>query len=368
LLLVHESSIFDTFVQTFFEHMSFVPRQFLSALGARISGSLQELAHDPHSAVLQQVLLQAKALNPWFTEEQVLRALQHWAACLEPIQINEFVPDGSVTFRNGTVAVINAGNIPFAGLHDLLCVLVQGYHYQGKNASEDRILLPFIVSLIEEVAPELITRISFVEKVSQFDMVIANGSNNTSRYFESYFSKVPHIIRKHRNAVAVISGKESAESLKSLGGDLFDYFGLGCRNVSKLYVPQGYNFNLFFESIYDHHATLMNHHKYMNNFDYNNAVLMMKKIDFLQNGFLIVLENVAIASPISILHFEYYHDLEKIQQTINDCASQIQCVATDLSLKLEIPICKLGQAQQPTLNVFADNQNTNLFLLNSGVS
>ena len=253
---------------------------------------------------------------------------------------------------------MNAGNIPFVGFHDFLCMLISGNNYIGKNASDDTLLLPWIAEELIKIEPKFKERISFVEKLKDMDAVIATGSNNTARYFEYYFSKYPHIIRKNRNAVAVLTGDEPKEELNLLGEDIFRYFGLGCRNVSKLYVPRGYNFNGFFEAMFSY-SQVMQHNKYMNNYDYNRAVFLMRQIPFLENNFLIIREDASIPSPISVVHYEFYDEAEKLKENLAEHKEQIQCIVG----RDYIPF---GQGQSPALWDYADGVDTMAFLLSEG--
>ena len=251
--------------------------------------------------------------NNWFTPDNTKFAAQVWAETLTREKLLRWashypklgLTPGPSSRKNrdrpkergeGRVAVINAGNIPFAGMHDLLSIFITGNKYIGKNSSDDPYLMPYIVDLLVSIDARLKDDFQFADRLvgtdinnKPFDAIIATGSNNSAHYFKYYFKNYPHIIRRNRNAVAVLSGRETKEELHLLGEDIFRYFGLGCRNVSKLYVPEGYGFKNFFEAIYSFSA-FMQHNKYMNNFDYNNTILLMNKTPFLQNGFLIVRE------------------------------------------------------------------------------
>jgi len=310
---------------------------------------------------------QAYLKNNWFTKESIDSAMMAWSNVLTGEQITGWLKEYHIpgTFTGKKIGVINAGNIPLVGLHDFIAVLVSGHYYLGKNASEDNLLLPYIASLLAETSPDFQNQFQFIDRLTQFDAVIATGSNNSSRYFESYFSKVPHIIRKNRNGIALLDGNESKEDFEKLGTDIFQYFGLGCRNVSKLYVPQEYNFNSFFEAMYSF-SEIMQHNKYMNNFDYNNAMLLMKQIPFLQNGFLIIREEERISSPISVVHYEKYSDIEQLAEILDKAEEQVQCVITkrELNLKslLKDRVVDFGKAQFPALNDYADGVDTIEFL------
>ena len=320
----------------------------------------------------EEVATAAYQQNTWFTKNNIDNAAKVWAETLTEENIKLWLKryaaeSGDSLKRKGKkglrIGVINAGNIPFVGLHDFISVLISGNMYVGKNASDDSILLPYISKLLIDIEPKFSKRISFTERLVNPEAVIATGSNNTSRYFEYYFSKYPHIIRKNRNAVAVLSGEENEGELKSLGKDIFQYFGLGCRNVSKLYVPKGYSFNTFFESMLGF-AEVMQHNKYMNNFEYNNAILLLKRIPFLQNGFLIIREESRIASPIAVLHYEYYDSINEVEEKLINEKEKIQCVVSSSSLSINnIPVVRPGETQSPTLWDYADGVDTMEFLL-----
>ena len=316
----------------------------------------------------RSMAVQAYLKNNWFTRENIEKAMLEWATVLTNEKIREWI--GVYDLRNllkpRTIAVINAGNIPLVGMHDMISVYICGDSYTGKNASEDNLILPYIARLLTEIDPQSATQIQFTERLTKYDAVIATGSNNSARYFESYFKNVPHMIRKNRNGVGVLDGSESKEELEFLGQDIFQYFGLGCRNVSKLYVPDGYDFTPFFEAMFSFNA-VMQHNKYMNNFEYNNAMLLMKQIPFLQNGFLIIREEERIASPVSVVHYEKYSGTEMLAKKLDSLEEQIQCVVAkgklSLESKLKNRLVKRGSTQSPALKDYADGADTIQFLL-----
>ena len=318
---------------------------------------------------LKEVMIRAFQKNGWFTEGNILHALENWGEVLTEENIHQFFiryPNFNTVVHPQNIGVINAGNIPFVGLHDLLIVLFSGHNYVGKNASDDPFLLPWIANVLFEIEPELRSRISFVEKLENIDAVIATGSNNSSRYFEYYFGKYPNIIRKNRNGVAILTGFESNENLTELGKDIFTYFGLGCRNVSKLYVPSDYKFDSLFEAIFSE-SPIMNHSKYMNNFDYNNSVLLLKLVPFLQNGFLIIREDENIPSPISIVHYERYDNLDLLNKKLIDQKEKLQCIVANSDFVsdkyLDTMRVDFGKTQSPQLWDYADGVDTFKFLL-----
>ncbi len=343
--------------------------QALTRFGHAISLVLEGYNSDSDTE-FNRVINKAKSENPWFTGENILVALNNWALALEKEKIEKWAEKYLNTLKNKSkelnVAVINAGNIPFVGLHDLLTVILTGNRYIGKNATGDSILLPYLASLMIEVDPSLKDKIHFVSRLESMDVVIATGNNNSARYFEYYFGRYPHVIRKNRNGVGVLSGNETKEQIHELGKDIFTYFGLGCRNVSKLYVPKGYSFNAFFEGIEDFNG-LLSHSKYMNNFDYNNSVFLLKRIPFLQNGFSIVRKENQIASPVAVLHYEEYNNVPELIKNLTDSFSQLQCVVSANNFisgneKLETIHVDFGKTQSPALWDYADGADTVEFL------
>jgi hypothetical protein len=260
-----------------------------------------------------------------------------------------------------TVGLVLAGNIPLVGFHDFISVLLSGHKVAVKTSSNDQHLLPFLAKYMISVQPELEKYITFVAgKLENFDAVIATGSNNTARYFEYYFKDKPSIIRKSRNSVAVLDGNESEEQMIALGEDVFRYFGLGCRNVSKLFIPRNYNFDAFFGGMYPYHR-VMKFEKYINNYDYNKAVFLMSNFDLLDNEFLIIKEDSSYASPISSVFYEYYDNLDDIKNKLQEDQEQIQCVVSNDLIENSV---SFGQTQKPKLWDYADNIDTINFLIN----
>ncbi|HEY1025639.1 MAG TPA: acyl-CoA reductase [Sphingobacteriaceae bacterium] len=251
------------------------------------------------------------------------------------------------------------------GFHDVICVLAAGHIALIKLSSQDQKLIPFLLNKLTEIEPAFADQFRLVAKLEGYDAVIATGSNNTSRYFEYYFSKVPHIIRKNRNSVAILNGTETAEELEALGKDIFDYFGLGCRNVSKLYVPKGYQFDTFFQSL-DKFKPVIDHHKYHNNYDYNKSILLVNREDHLDNGFLLVKRDERLASPLAVLHYEEYESPEAVKAKLDNKSSEIQCVVSNTDS--DIFSFSFGQAQYPKLWDYADGIDTMKFLTGLGMA
>ncbi len=311
---------------------------------------------------LRAVMKRTLFHNPWFTldnQEKAVRAiadyfldrkkLERW---LEPYDLPE--PD-----HPKKVGIVMAGNLPLVGFHDLLCVFVAGHRSCIKLSEKDKYLLPYLLSVLKRIDERTAGYFEVVEKLTGFEAVIATGSNNSARYFEAYFGKYPHIIRRNRNAVGVLTGEESREELLALGEDIFEYFGLGCRNVAKVYVPEGYDFEPLMKALHEFRQIIL-HEKYKHNFDYHFAVYSINKMPFLNNGCIILTENNSLQSHIGGLYYEYFRDLEAVESELEQRKEEIQCVVSKPGLFRDaIPF---GQAQHPELWDYADGVDTLAFL------
>ena len=311
---------------------------------------------------IELILEEAERKNAWFDRENCLMTLHHWAGLLKKENLSQWLSSYSIeNIPQKRIALILAGNIPLVGFHDLLCTLLIGHTAIVKLSSNDKVLLPFLISELKNLTPIFEDKIMFTEeKLTDFDAVIATGSNNTARYFEYYFGKKPHIIRKNRNSVAILTGEETKEELELLGKDIFTYFGLGCRNVSKIFIPENYDFTNFFQAIYSFHS-VMNHQKYINNYDYNKAVYLMNLEQLLENGFLLLKEDKHYASPIATLFYEKYTNISSLQERLTEDKELIQCIVSNGSFPNSITF---GQAQIPSLRDYADGIDTIAFLNN----
>lgn len=299
--------------------------------------------------------------NNWFTPENVYFAIQSWANALTEENLTNWLSKYSFETKNPKkIGLVLAGNIPLVGFHDFLSVTISGNHALIKTSSNDQHLIKFFVDYLISIDERFQDRVTFIEgKLENFDAVIATGSNNTARYFEYYFSSKPNIIRKNRNSVAVLTGNESLEELEALGEDIFRYFGLGCRNVSKIFVPKNYNFDAFFKGMYKHKA-IIDYEKYANNYDYNKAVFLMSLYKILDNGFVTIKEDESYASPISSVFYEYYDSLEEIKTRLINDKDLIQCIVSNGCIENSFPF---GQAQHPKLWDYADDVDTIEFLI-----
>ena len=313
---------------------------------------------------LENLIRDGVHYNGWFTEENVRNAIVAIGESLSEKKIEKWLEPYTVILNNSTepkrAGVVMAGNVPAVGFHDFLCVLMSGNGFLGKLSSDDNKLMPAIADILTGIEPAFKDYIEFTgEKLQNFDAIIATGSNNTSRYFDYYFGKYPNIIRKNRNGVAVLTGKEAISELKKLGQDIFQYFGLGCRSVSKLFVPNGYDFDRFFDALSDY-KDITRHHKYNNNYDYNKSIYLLNKIEHFDNGFLIIKEDTGYASPPSVLYFEYYDNLTELAGRLKTEREFIQCIVC----KPEIfpDTVTFGNAQKPELWDYADGVDTMAFL------
>ena len=318
------------------------------------------LHNDLYFEKFKDLLSLSQSHNGWFTPEQVYFSVQSWAEALTEENLNQWL--SNYDFSNvepKTVGLILAGNIPLVGFHDFLSVLISGHKALVKTSSNDQHLIQFLANYLISVEPKLSYYISFTDgKMEDFDAIIATGSNNTARYFEFYFKDKPSIIRKNRNSVAVLNGKESHHDMVNLGEDIFRYFGLGCRNVSKLFLPKDYNFEAFFKAMYEHKDVIY-YEKYSNNYDYNKAVFLMSNFKLLDNEFLTLKEDASYASPISSVFYEYYENIADLQTRLTNDAEQIQCIVSNKLIENAI---QFGETQKPKLWDYADNVDTLQFL------
>lgn len=306
----------------------------------------------------------AEYKNKWFSKENSWNAL---------MAIKNHFLDGDIlkdwishySFKDDSlskkIGLILAGNIPCVGFHDILTVFVSGHVSLIKFSDKDQVLSTFLIDQLVELYPEYKECFEIVDRLAGFDAVISTGSNNSARYFESYFGKYPNIIRKNRNAVAVLTGAESDKELRAFSNDVFNYYGLGCRNVSKIYIPEDFDKNRLLDILHERNKIVL-HSKYKNNFDYNIALFMLNRDMYLNNGSIILKEDKNIASRIACLHYEYYTDETALNQHLQDQKDLIQCIACN-KLALEMPQVKLGETQNPGIMDYADGVDTLQFLL-----
>ena len=320
-------------------------------LGSHLRQLSEEAFETLHDTVRQE--------NPWFTKDNVRMALKGIEQFLQEDPLRKWTRSYSLhPATPKTIALVLAGNIPLVGFHDFLCVLISGHKAQLKLSSKDSTLFRYIIKHLVWLEPGFKEYIYIKEdKLENFDEVIATGSDNSARYFEFYFGKYPHIIRKNRTSCAILTGQETDEDLKALGTDIFSYFGLGCRNVSTVYLPQGYDLTRILSS-WDEYKPIIDHHKYRNNYDYQKSILLVNRVPHLDNGFILLQENSKLVSPIAVLYYEYYATVEDLQAKLKDNEHKIQCIVGN-STPATTPF---GQAQYPALWDYADQMDTLKFL------
>ena len=340
-------------------------KQAFIQLGQFLNDFINEKTSDNNLSFHEQLLQKAESsihYNGWFTKENIYFSLTQWATALTEENIEEWLSNYTLKdSKPKTVAVIMAGNIPLVGFHDFLSILISGHKILIKQSSNDKLLLPVLVDFLIDVNPSFKEYITFTkEKLENFDAVIATGSNNTARYFEYYFSKKPHIIRKNRNSVAILTKEDTIEDLKPLAEDIFRYYGLGCRNVSKIFIPEDFSLETLFKAVY-HWNPNINQNKYANNYDYNKAVYLMSEFKLFDNGFLILKEDNSYSSPIASLFYEKYSDVNTLLEKLEQEKEQIQCIVSN---NLKENHVNFGKTQQPKLSDYADNVDTMNFLIN----
>jgi hypothetical protein len=318
---------------------------------------LQELTAEETDRLSRQ----AQGRNGWFTPSNVRFALKAWANLLQAQNIHTWlsaytIPDKQESPKH--VGLVMAGNIPLVGFHDLMCVLISGHHLHAKPSSSDP-LPELLTKKLLEIEPRFAPFVDFREQLKGMDVYIATGSDNTFRYFEYYFRNTPSIIRKNRSSCAVLTGRESEDELKALGRDMLQYWGLGCRSVNKLFVPEGYDFPQLFRSL-EVWSDVQNHHKWSNNYDYYKSIFLVNGEQHLDTGFLLFKEAEALASPVSVIYYQYYKDVQEAAQLIEEHREKLQCIVGEENTPATTAF---GQAQRPQLWDYADGIDTLSFLL-----
>jgi len=304
-------------------------------------------------------LNKAEILNPWFTKDNIDVAISSIDNMLKYSSLREWMSNYLMEEPDiKTILLVMAGNIPLVGFHDLLCVLLSGNKVIVKLSSKDGVLVESIIDKIISLEPKMKDFIVVTENFIQqdFDATIATGSDNSSKYFNYYFKSSNSIIRKNRRSIAILDGSETNQELKALADDIFLYFGLGCRSVSKLFLPINYDLDKLFKAFHKY-KDVINHLKYSNNYDYNKTICLMNKQKLLDNGFILLKEDSSIQSPISMLFYEYYNNRQELDNYIHLNQSLFQCVVSKKDVSF-------GKSQFPKLNDYADNIDTLDFLTN----
>lgn len=339
-------------------------QQRISAF-VRLGEELAQVAASMEFPTWDNAIRQASYHNPWFTEENIRLALRGLSRMLTHEKLEQWLSaypllDDAPSPKK--VGIIMAGNIPLVGFHDLMTVLITGHHAIIKPSSQDELLPLKVVESLVAIEPAFAETAEFADgRMQGFSHVIATGSSNSSRYFDYYFKKYPSILRSNRNSVAVITGKESDDELRALGKDIFRFFGLGCRNVSKLYVHKDVSLPSILDR-FEGWQHIANHNKYHNNYDYHKAIFLVEKVPHLDTGFLLLTENKALACPVSVLHYQTFEDVSVVKMELAQRADTIQCiVATEATgIPGAVPF---GRSQEPEAWDYADGADTVEFLL-----
>jgi hypothetical protein len=356
--------VFDQLGRIFKRYLGSSPSQVKPI--TKQSTGIKDSQFSVPESIIENSVEEAGILNPWFTRQNILTALSGISRILTHKNLNTWLHPWNPAFLSPEtplkIGVIMAGNIPLVGFHDFLSILMTGHKFTGKLSSRDDRLLPMVSRLISLINRDLNEYIEFTdEKLSGIDAIIATGSNNTYMYFDYYFGKYPHIFRKNRNGAAILNGNETPDQLASLGDDIFIYFGLGCRNISKIFVPEKYEFKKFLEAL-EKFSCVTEHNKYMNNYHYFRSVYLLNRIPHYDNGFLILKQDASYNSPVGVLFYDYYSSIEMLKEKLIADGDLLQCVAAT-----EIPGLKtipFGRTQFPELSDYADNINTIDFLIN----
>lgn len=296
--------------------------------------------------------------NPWFTFENQKYALKEWAALLTRTNLETWLQQYRIALTSKKVGLILAGNIPMVGFHDVLAVILSGHVPLIKLSSKDSRLIPFLLNKWNEFSNGAI-KFELVERLADFDAVIATGSNNTARYLEHYFKDHLSIIRKNRTSAAVLSGDETDAELQLLAEDIFRYFGLGCRNVTRLFLPDDFVIDRLFENFIGF-KDVINHHKYANNYEYNRAIYLLNQEKFWDNNFVMLKEDESLFSPLSVINVSRYSNISEVEKFLAENSENIQTIVAKEELQLES--VSFGETQHPSLTTYADHVDTMRFL------
>lgn len=332
----------------------------LSKLGGYLNEFLsknQQEFNEKDNLLLEKIK-KSEYKNSWFSELNQRYALNNWANLLNEENLSRWLKNYSWVENPKKVGLILAGNISLVGFHDVLSVILSGHFPVIKLSSKDDVLIPFLLELWNEFSSNEINY-EIKEKLVDYQAVIATGSNNTARYLEYYFREVPCLIRKNRTSVAVLSGRESMQDLELLARDIFLYYGLGCRNVTKVFLPQGFELSTLFEAFMGYKEVIL-HHKYANNYEYNRAIYLLNQDEFWDNNFVLLKKDEGFFSPIGVLYFDFYSDLDSVREVLSQNTENIQCiVGKDIDIQ---GIVSFGESQMPDLDTYADGVDTMAFL------
>jgi len=305
---------------------------------------------------------QAKYQNRWFEEAQVHQSLAQWRESLSPDRIDKWLGKYHLLENLGTqrLGIIMAGNVPLVGFHDVIVGVISGFYVFAKTSSDDTILPKTWLAEAAKIDPIWSERVEVVEQLRNLDVAIATGSNNTAKYFASFFKSIPHLIRNNRNSVAVLTGEETQEDFIALGHDVFDYFGLGCRNVTHLMLPEGYDFTPLFQCWDVHFDWIRNHNKYANNYEYHRALLLMNLDPHIDTGYLIAKERPELYAPVGMLNYSFYDSVDGVVETLVQWGDSLQCTVSHLPISNAMTF---GSTQCTQLYDFADGVDTLQWLI-----
>ena len=324
---------------------------------AKLAKAISRLGSNPKAELFKK----AANANPWFTQNNIEQALNGIVHFLSSVSLSNWSNNYQLPQVTKKIGIVMAGNIPMVGFHDLLCVLMAGHKAVIKFSSQDNVLLPAVLEMLVKINPKFNEQIFIVDRLSGVEAVIATGSDNSARYFKKYFKDMPHIIRHNRTSVAILVGSETVEELQLLGDDIFNYFGLGCRNVAKIYVPAGYDMKILLDAL-EGNNEVINHPKYFNNYEYNKAIYLVNKTPHLDTGYALFTESSAAVSPLAVVYYEEYSDEQQLKGKLETFSDKIQCIVGNGTLITEtIP---LGKSQLPEIDDYADNIDTMSFLCN----
>ena len=323
-----------------------------------INNNLESLEKNKFDEAINESILH----NSFFSKKNILKSLLSWSNVLTKKSIDDFLSNYLIKNkkREKKIAIIMAGNIPLVGFHDFFCVIISGNFAVIKLSSKDSHLFKFILSFLVKENPDFDTKFDVVEsKLEIFDAVIATGNNISANQFELYFKKYPKIIRRNRHSIAILNGNETKKEIELLANDIFYYYGLGCRNVSKIFIPNNYNLDILFKSFVLWNEVI-NKNSYANNYNYYRAIYLLNKEVFFDNGFVLLKESEKIGSTVGTIYFEYYKSDNQIKEMIKKNNEKIQCIVSNNNYPKTI---KFGETQMPNLNDFADDIDTFNFLL-----
>lgn len=297
---------------------------------------------------------QAEIHNKWFTPTSIRTSFLNFGKELTEENLKNWMAEYKPVNQPKSVGLILASNLPIVGFHDVISTLLSGNKAAVKLSRDDRFLIPILLKVVALVYPEVNAQIEFVEQLKSAEAVIATGSDNSSLYFEKYFGHLPHIIRKNRTSLAILTGEESEEELRNLAKDIFTYFGMGCRNVTHLILPEGFDLSRLFAAFYDF-KEVINHYKYGNNYDYYKAIYLMNQEVITENGFILLRETKDLFAPIAVLHYHFYKDEIQVEDYLQEHKEKIQVVVGK-------KYAAFGSTQVPLLEEYADGVDTMAFL------